>query len=537
MTNKEQTSKIGDLIEGFGNAVRVSRVRPDDTRCDNIIALAICFVTAFVCLAICSQSSFLYPINSWVDANCFFTVGRAMMNGKVVYRDIYEQKGILLYFLHGLCSLISSDSFIGVFFMEVAAATAFLFFSYKTMRLWCGKLCLFAIPIAAALIYPSMNFVNGDSAEELCMPFLAFGIWYSCTALRNRKPPSFWGSMLIGMTSGAVLWIKYTMLGLYIGGVIVPLILMLRAKKFKELLVFASGVICGVAAITLPFFIYFAANGALSDWFGAYFYNNIFLYTGQGQSSPIASFFSATRTAYYNYLINPSQAVPIALGLSYMMLTMYHRTAEKLHIILTCFFLSVMIYFGGNAYFYYFFVVSVFTPIGAVPIVRLIEIVLAAGRLPARKKHFDICAKLSTVALSALLCVLAGVHCYRTSGNVYFMDVSRDDLPQYRFAEIIGEKEGATMLSYGWLDGGFYTVAGIIPDCKYFCLLNMMGLPEMSEVQNEWVDEARADFVVTIGMELGSDNYETVDSCDWVNFFGDTETYFLARRIENERIK
>lgn len=531
MTENEQSKKSADNVTlRLIKLVRSSRVPYDDTRDDNIIALTVCIITAFVCLAICSQSSFLYPINSWVDANCFFTVGRAMMNSKVVYRDIYEQKGILLYFLHGLCSLISSDSFIGVFFMEVAASAAFLFFSYKTMRLWCGRLCILAIPITAALIYPSICFVNGDSAEELCMPFLAFGIWYSCLALRKRVIPSFWGSMLIGVTSGAVLWIKYTMLGLYIGGIIVPLILMVRGKKFREFLIFASGVICGVAAITLPFFIYFAANGALSDWFGAYFYNNIFLYTGQGQSSPIISFFSATRTAYYNYLINPSISLPIGLGLAYMTLTLYRHTAEKLHILLTCFFLSVMIYFGGNAYFYYFFAVAVFAPLGAVPIVRFVEMARVRINVPKIPS-----AKVLTVALSMLICIFSGTVCYMTSGNVYFMDVSKEELPQYRFAEVINEKDDATMLSYGWLDGGFYTVAGVIPDCKYFCLLNMMGLPEMSEVQNEWVNDARADFVVTVGCELGSDNYKTVDSCSWINFFGNTETYYLSQRIDTER--
>lgn len=43
-----------------------------------------------------------------------------MMNGKVLYRDIYEQKGPLLYVVYGLAWLISHDSFIGAYTIYVS---------------------------------------------------------------------------------------------------------------------------------------------------------------------------------------------------------------------------------------------------------------------------------------------------------------------------------------------------------------------------------------------------------------------------------
>ena len=78
------------------------------------------FAVAFLVITVCSRSSFLYPINDWVDSQCFFTTGRAMFNGSVLYRDIYEQKGPLLYFVHGLAGLVSETNFIGVYLVEVA---------------------------------------------------------------------------------------------------------------------------------------------------------------------------------------------------------------------------------------------------------------------------------------------------------------------------------------------------------------------------------------------------------------------------------
>ena len=75
------------------------------------------FIIAFVTLLICTKSSPLYPLNDWVDANTYLTIGRGMLQGKVPYRDLYEQKGPLLYMLHAGAACISDDSFFGVYIL------------------------------------------------------------------------------------------------------------------------------------------------------------------------------------------------------------------------------------------------------------------------------------------------------------------------------------------------------------------------------------------------------------------------------------
>ncbi len=73
------------------------------------IALA-CLISAGI-LLICSKNSPLYPMNDWVDVNCFFTVGRGMRHGLTPYLDLYEQKGPLLYAVFALAAWISETSF------------------------------------------------------------------------------------------------------------------------------------------------------------------------------------------------------------------------------------------------------------------------------------------------------------------------------------------------------------------------------------------------------------------------------------------
>ena len=68
---------------------------------------------SFGILYICTASSPRYATNPWNDANAFLTMGRSMANGLTIYKDIFEQKGPLLYLLHAAACLISDSSFFG----------------------------------------------------------------------------------------------------------------------------------------------------------------------------------------------------------------------------------------------------------------------------------------------------------------------------------------------------------------------------------------------------------------------------------------
>ena len=93
----------------------------------SLLPLVYSLAAAFITLLICSKSSPLYPVNDWVDANTYLTVGRGMLHGMVPYRDLYEQKGPLLYMLHAGAAAVTEKSFLGVFIIEVIACTAFLY--------------------------------------------------------------------------------------------------------------------------------------------------------------------------------------------------------------------------------------------------------------------------------------------------------------------------------------------------------------------------------------------------------------------------
>lgn len=194
-----------------------SQLSANQTTAISVKQLIFILITAISAITICSKSSPIYPFNDWVDANCFMTVGKSMLHGLVPYRDLYEQKGPLLYMLHALAAMFSETTFIGVYFLEIIAATGFLFYSFKTIKLYQQSTSILLIPILAAVVYSTSSFCQGDSAEEFCLPLLTFAIYLAVKMIKQEKSLMWWEFMAVGVTSAFVLWIKFSMLGFYLG--------------------------------------------------------------------------------------------------------------------------------------------------------------------------------------------------------------------------------------------------------------------------------------------------------------------------------
>ena len=74
--------------------------------------------------------------------------------------------------------------------------------------------------------------------------------------------------------------------------------------------------------------------------------------------------------------------------------------------------------------------------------------------------------------------------------------------------------DGIDVRNYGTLDGGFYTAAGVLPPCRYFCVTNMP-LDDQWAEQNALLAEGSVDYVVALTGDLGTafPRYAVVDQC------------------------
>ncbi len=457
--------------------------------------LLLCSILVAGCfLLICSKSSPLYPMNDWVDVNCFFTVGKSILHGMTPYLDIYEQKGPVLYLLYAVAAWISEDSFIGVFLLEMASFTLFLYFSGKLAQLYLGDTAAvyLVLPVLACVIALSPAFTHGGSVEQLCLFMIVFGLYSLLRAIRENRAMSFGEAFTNGIFAAMILWIKYTMLGFYIGlALAVLLFYAVRIRSLKALLRVIGQFLLGVAAITLPVLLWFAAAGGLSALFTVYFYNNIFLYTVPSQVPfflRIASSFATT------FCTNLTYSWLLVLGLVWL-LHSRRLGLEAVTVLISFLVLLVTTYWGGRCYPYYGLILSAYALFGLIGI--LYTVLAIARRFGLTLLH----ARLVYHSGTALLLIMLLLLSHSASSNTYLLGYDKHEMPQFLFAETIRQVPNATLLNYGFLDGGFYHAAGVIPNCRFFCTFNV-DAPEMWETHERYVEDGLVDFVVTRGTPL-----------------------------------
>ena len=473
-------------------------------------------LASFSVLAVCSKSSFLYPMNDWVDVNCFFTVGRGILRGLVPYRDLYEQKGPLIYFLFALAGQISESSFLGVYLLEGICFAWFLYLGGRTAETLSERKDAFwpTAALTAVLVPVTPAFSHGSGAEEFFLPVLALGLFHVLKAMHEKKPLTGRQGFALGLCAAAALWTKYTFCGLYAGLAAAVLVWYLFTGKARQLPRLILFFLLGCLALSAAVVGWFAAKGALPQLWQAYFVNNLSQYSqnirGGRYDMPLP-----------NLLNNLPWSIPGALGLVWLAAGPKKRGWEALAAWLGAVCLFVFTYVSGRRYSYYALVMASFAPLGPAAAASLAARLVKSAKPRARA--------LASGALGGAL-LLAGLFAaFRVSPNTYLMNVRKEEMPQYRFAEIIRQSGDRSLLNYGFLDGGFYYAAGVLPADLYFCTLNI-DLPEAEESMQDSIRQGKTAFVITRSKELrNSGKYELADEADMI-FEGRNWHYFLYRR-------
>lgn len=488
-------------------------------------------VSAVLVLLICSRASALYGFDLWDDANSYFTMGKSMFCGKVPYRDLFDQKGILLYFIYGLASLISYRDFTGVFIMEILCAGAVAAGIYAILCLYLRKTtALILTPLSLAVMYSSVSFYWGGSAEEFNMPFIIWGMYILLEAL--RRGIDLTGVFVCGVLAGCVFNIKFTSLGFFIAQAFILMLCRASGKKERSGAerigaFIAAGLLylLGMAAATVPFALYFALKNAVYDWLYVYVYLNVFVYSEKMAFT--ARLYRMVKIVYWQLIKNIPASVLVAVAYihgAYIFAVRRDREQRRtyaamvLSLLSACFF----IYIGGVELVYYFYPLTAFSVLGFVLPGRFAELV-------KQKLHLR---KSAPYLLSALSCALAVGAAFMLSPNPREMNVVGRDHWLYYFRDVIASSgiEDPGLINTTCFDQGLYTVTGIVPECRYY-QTQTIHLDDIEEVQKSFIKSDECDFVLTRDVELdhSRDMFDLVAEREGI-LGGTPHVYYLYRR-------
>lgn len=489
-----------------------------------------CLLISFVFLLLCSKCSPIYVLNDWYDANAFFTVGKSMMKGMVPYLELFEQKGPLLYLIYGVGSLISSGSFLGVFCIEVFSFSIFLYYTSKIIDLFLSEeMSYFILPVLSFAIISSRPFTHGGSAEEFLFPFLTIGLYYLVKYLKKdeRRMPRR-EVFLLGFCAGCILWIKYSVLGLFVGIILSMTFLLLQKKEYKEFLIDIFLFLGGVALVSIPWIIYFAVNHGLDAMWNTYFLFNMNQYAG---STPwyfkiFTCFATILRVLsyYFQYVL----LIFLPLLCAFFTETFWKEKSKTAILLICVLCLLFGIFIGGTNFRYYSLPVVIFMVFGIIFCIKTYTM------FTERNWNKDEVILVTTILFSCSLIFT----CARSTNFAVLLKREKD-YAQYTFAKVIKKKPNATLLNYGFLDGGFYLTAKVYPTTYYFEKQNISPkvYPDNMAAQRDYIANGKVDFVVTKNVSnqtktLLKRHYRLVKS-QAQEYEGKKVVYYLYQKNEN----
>lgn len=229
-------------------------------------------VIAFIFVFLFSRStSPLYSTNYGGDSAQFQTIGHEWLsNGMVPYRDIFDHKGPILFFLNGF-----GKTWLVIF--QTLTLTASLLGVMKIASLASDKRIFQFFCAFAFLLFLSLGYSEGNMSEEYCLPFVLWSTYFQVRYLLNLKKPSPHEpkyAFLYGITIGVCLMTQITNCLPVAVGILIIMIYLSRNKLYKNLKQNILMGLAGIAVICLPFVLYFTVNGALGDLiFGILGYN------------------------------------------------------------------------------------------------------------------------------------------------------------------------------------------------------------------------------------------------------------------------
>lgn len=250
----------------------------------NILILISLIIIAFLICMKSPNNIFYQNQISLTDSSVFKYIGLSMTKGAIPYLDIFDHKGLLLYFINCLGTIISMN--FGVWLLEFIFMFISLFFAYKLARKFTSKgVSLLIVCLAFSLIYN--YFDGGNLTEEYALPFqlIALNVFfdfflqpqkYSSTNLSKLNYKLFnFPVFICGICFSSVLFIRANMISVWIVFCLMVLIYCIVNKKYSEIIKFIISFALGMLVIFIPMFIYLLKNNAVKSFIDSYILFNM----------------------------------------------------------------------------------------------------------------------------------------------------------------------------------------------------------------------------------------------------------------------
>jgi dolichyl-phosphate-mannose-protein mannosyltransferase len=232
-------------------------------------------IGTIIALLPCNPNNMTLPSR---DSGVFLYVGWRLLSGDVPYRDVWDHKPPLIYFVDALGLTLTPHSLWGVWVLQLIFISFTLLLVYKLLDREFG---IYAALVGTVILTSGLLTIleKGNVTEEYALVFQAWCFWLFIPAWKNNFPlrSSFW----MGVLGGLAFNFKQTTIGILVTYALILFTIRVFQRKFpfKDFLSLLGGWL-------LPSILlvgYLVSQNALKDfWEQAFLYNFVYIGTHEG---------------------------------------------------------------------------------------------------------------------------------------------------------------------------------------------------------------------------------------------------------------
>ncbi len=210
------------------------------------------------------------------DSGFFLYAGARLLKGDLLYKNVWDDKPPLIFFLNAFGLWISSGSRWGIWIFQVVAILASVLLAFVILKRSFGDIAA-TLGIVSGLAILLLTLHGGNYTEEYAIPFQFACIFF---LLQAEQKWGFWPAFACGMAQGILLFLQQSFISISIA---IALYLILRAilihswKPFIQLAFIALGGL----GVSIVFVVIMAIQGILPGfWDGVFVYGMVYSHLG-----------------------------------------------------------------------------------------------------------------------------------------------------------------------------------------------------------------------------------------------------------------
>lgn len=237
-----------------------------------------------VLLALLPVSPLNMPL-TYRDSGVFLYIGWRILHGEIPYRDLWDHKPPVIFYVNALGLALANGSRWGVWLIELGSLFIAAYIGFKLVKRAFGTYpAVFSLYLWLASLILVIQ--GGNLTTEYTLPLQFACLWLAC-GLDDPHRRS-WRSYVIGLLCGVLFFTKQNAVGVGIAITVYLVASRLSSGQVSRLVRELLTLLAGALTVAIVVVVFFAANHALPQfWSAAFVYNAA--YSSGGLSAWIKS--------------------------------------------------------------------------------------------------------------------------------------------------------------------------------------------------------------------------------------------------------